>query len=701
MKQNTRRLKFQLNEDDDQLIEHQLLPQLLELILSKRIKKIALDIETTPKYPFTEALDPWKGDIRLIGIYCDAGYFFHDTWTNQALAKIFVQTLEQFKIIVIVHNAWFEGTWFRWHYGVEEINWRCTLIQQRVATAGQRLPADLHSVCEYHGIKVEGTYEEKKALQLASYGGKISVRQINYVLTDAKKAWDCHERGMLTFPWPIQGYYDECKNLLFFIEMGVTGLPVNETLANEILIKIEEQLIVIERKLGFNPGSRLALEKLFQQCGLQPKEYTRLAFEFSTTELTDLSSLDDIDKHFIGGDSEEKQYEVEDFKQNFDDTVLLICEAKFPDKYKWREIRRYRRLQWSKGYLLSILKRVYKGRVRSRILPVALSGYRVSVSNPNLANSMRDSDLLKEIGIFANRIIFQEKGMMSTDGPAMHLRVLLQLCKDPLFKKAIESGDPHSQNAASIAAMIGKPWDFPFIAKTRLDKTHQLFSEVNKLRDGAKEFIYLWLNGGQANKAVVTLATGKAAYRGTVEEMERWISAIDNMYVCATALKSLLSDGPLRKQNYRENILKKKYGIRAHEYLRNLSLVVDDNHVLNSIGKYTHLSKLPFNARIIAPWMSGERVAVTTGARRVFEVRKEIGYWFSGWQHDEFIGGSSDPIKASNVIESIMLDTFRELLGFTKYYKDGDNDSPNRDKKGNPLGDFSATKMRISNLTEK
>lgn len=718
MKPNFRQTSFNLKTDYKSVYEHRSIFCLIDLI-KRGLLKISLDIETTPKYPYTEALDPWYGDIRLIGIYAgkSAGFFYCDCFLEKKeIIKEFFKCLYEYQVEVIVHHAWFEGIWIYYHYGVI-LNYRCTLVFHRVATAGRRLNADLNSVCKFYNVQSELFDDDfsKKEMQMGSFGGLISLEKIDYVLSDAKKAWDIFEEALKKFPWPYSSYLFECRNLPIFIEMGVNGLPVDETLANQILVNIELKLKEIERSLGFNPGSRLALQRMFTNLGFIPRESE--VFDFQSTpemreyesiwgekeNILDFSSLDDLDKKFLGVELfAEKKEEIE---QQFDDTVLLIAETKFPKLAQWRKIRAYRRIQWNEGYIKSVLKRVHNGRVKPKILPIAQSGYRVSVNNPNLANSIKDSDLLREYGILPGRIIFAEKKMLSTDGPAAHLRALTQFSKDPVMRNAINKGDFHSQTASAICKFLNKPWDFAYISKAKDDKTDPFHFEIKQIRAGAKEFIYLWLNGGQAEKAVVTLATGSAKYRfSNTEEAKGWITGINNTYVCAAALKSLLSDGPIKNKNKRDKLLKTAFGISANEYAKHLSIVVDDNHVLNALGKYSHLEYLPHNARIIAAWMSGERVWILSCAQRVYEIRKQIGYEFSSWQHDEFIGRSiSDiPYETANAIEDICLDVSRSLMGFTNYYKDGDPNNPaGKDKKGRYIGDFSAIKMQIANLTEK
>lgn len=681
---------------------YQSISVLIELIEKRVVTKLAIDIETTPVYPYNEALEPWYSKIRLFGAYNSSiGAFYADFFQEKEdIVKRLFRVMYEYDIIIIAHHAWFEGIHIYYHYGYI-LNYHCTLVLHRVATAGERLPADLNSACKYYGIPIEFE-DNKKELQSSCFGGIISPEQTDYVISDAYKAWMIEEKGIASFPWPLSAYLFECKNLPIFIEMGVTGLPVNEELGYKILTKIEFKLKEIERSLGFNPGSRLALQRLFTQLGFIPEE--REVFDFISSDIN-FTELDDIDKKFLGTELFNKK--SEEVIQQFDDTVLLIAEKKFPRLAQWRKIRAYRRIQWNQGYIKSVLSKVHEGRVKPKILPIAQSGYRVSVNNPNLANSIKDSDLLKEYQIEPGRIIFEEpqKGMLSTDGPACHLRVLSQFCQDPFMRKAINRGDFHSQTAETICKGLSINWDFNYIKKTKDDKTDPNFFKVKQIRDGAKELIYLWLNGGQEEKAVITLATGAAKYRTTADEARKWLVGIDTAYPVATCLKSLLSEGPIRGATKRSRILRERFGLAAYEIEKKLSFIVDDNHILNALGKYTKLSNLPFNARIIAPWMSGERVWILSIAQRIFEIRKEIGYAFSSWQHDEFIGRAIDPNNAAivaNIIEDCCLDVSRDLMGFTSYYKDGDPSNPTGpDKQGRFLGDFSAIKMQIKNLTEK
>lgn len=536
------------------------LGDLIYLIESNRIDRISLDIETTPIKPYIGALDPWKGKIRLLGIYSKAGAFFADLFvTDNAIVQKLIDLLDSKQIEVIAHHACFEGAWFQYWYN-RTLNWRCTLVLHRVANAGKKLPADLNSVGRYYKVIDESESDEKKKeLQSSSFGGLISDEQIEYVISDAKKAWDIYHEGLRQFPWPRESYYWECNNIPIFVEMILTGLPVDEELAKKILQDSESSLKDIERKLGYNPGSRLVLRKIFEEKGFIPSEKGLNIVRNNT----DLSLLDAVDRSFLGVefDNDGDFYDTEADRefvdgieaerinkrkiQSFDDNVLLIAESKFPDLCDWRSIRAYRRIQWNAAYVKGILDHTYLGRVRPKIIPIAKSGYRVSVNDPNLANSIKDSDLLRSYKVLPGRIIFAEKGMLSTDGPAAHLRVMSQLSRDPAVKKAIEIGDFHSQTAASIAARKGLDWSFDYIRTTKDDKKDPNCAKVSELRAGAKEFIYLWLNGGKAIKAEVTLATGQAKYRFKPGEAQLWIDATDSSFACASALKSLLSDGPV------------------------------------------------------------------------------------------------------------------------------------------------------------
>jgi len=142
---------------------------------------VSLDLETCGN-DRGDALDPWRGEIRLFQLdMTDQAPVLVDVRAAGAPPPELLAALES--TVVIGHNVAFDALWLRVKWGLRLRRVYCTLTASRLLHAGDRsVRHDLDSVLQRHlRIQPEG---DKQGMQKADWGGLLLPDMLAYAARD-------------------------------------------------------------------------------------------------------------------------------------------------------------------------------------------------------------------------------------------------------------------------------------------------------------------------------------------------------------------------------------------------------------------------------------------------------------------------------------------------------------------------------------
>ena len=238
--------------DDDKLLYE-------NLTLLRGCKEVGIDIETTGEKK-EYALDPWKGEIRLIQISSPDSLvlvvdWFKLTQSGKQLIKEFLEDVERVKIL---HNAKFDIK-FLMLSGINVNNAMDTMLMAGVLEAGLKEPLKLDSlVFRYLGLELS------KKEQKSDWGREtLSEEQIKYSAIDAGVLIPLAHTLMqevnsnkLTETLSL-----EMRSLPAIVDMELNGIKVDRkklnALQQNLKTKQYELLEMLQQEFGekFNPKS--------------------------------------------------------------------------------------------------------------------------------------------------------------------------------------------------------------------------------------------------------------------------------------------------------------------------------------------------------------------------------------------------------------------------------------------------------------
>lgn len=445
-----------------------------------------LDIETWGS-PAEDALDPWKGRIRLISvglpsglaIICDLGGILFP----RPIPPDFLDALARAQGYAILHNGYFDLLFLRVAYPQLRFRKvRCTLLLSRVYWAGvgalplrycpkcrvvidyescscgvplqttPKLEHSLQAVAERCGFLVD------KTEQTSDWAGVLGNGQRNYAGNDCllpvKIYHDLKPRMVAEGVW--SSAIGECDALPVFVEMSFNGMPVDEATRQHVL----------------------ALYKDAQETGIQPfrEQFPSVNPGSPSQVLRALNSAG-----FFPDSTRDEA--LEEWKDEPAVKALLL----------WRSL----------GTQVAYLEGLTAPRARSKYNQIAPKGQgRSSSSDPNLQNSANIDEHPDwvALGLPSVRSVFvAPKGykLIVLDFSQSFARIATQCSKDPLLIRAYRDGeDMHCVTGARIMKLRGKEWSKDDIARWRADETHENHLTAKLARQEGKKGFYTNLNLG-------------------------------------------------------------------------------------------------------------------------------------------------------------------------------------------------------------
>jgi DNA polymerase I-like protein with 3'-5' exonuclease and polymerase domains len=444
--------------------------------------RFGLDIETfSTSDNAQDALNPWKGHIRLIQIglpegrciIADLGGHNDD---KKAIAKtletagffsILKKLVESPQVQKVGQNLKFDLLYLLVKYGIQAQNVRDVMLLSQVMWAGLvQVRHGLEAIAARCGIEMD------KQAQKSDWGWDLRISQLNYaaadcldVLTIESRLTEMLERDLLTGPANA-----ECLALPAFVQMEYRGFPVDEARLDDLIVRYQAECegIIAPFKSDFphvNPDS--------------PKQLISAINQKYSLHLTS-SDQDGLAPH----------WGIPALK------ALSL----------WRSMTTYI------DYLRGCKQAYFDGAVRGAFRQLGPKGFgrslcgdkdpkRQNFPNVNLQNPpnpMKMPAEIRALGLSQVRSIFRVPDgyvLIIADLSQAHSRIAAQVSADKVILKSYLDGyDNHCIIAARLAQSQGLHWTVDDIAKWRKDKSHENFRMAGKLRNAAKPVYYGSLN---------------------------------------------------------------------------------------------------------------------------------------------------------------------------------------------------------------
>jgi len=475
---------------------------------------LGLDIETYGAND--DALSPWRGEIRLIGValpegltlVADLGGALDERARRQAELAPFLDALRRKladrDVLKVGHNLAFDLLWLLVKFNMPARCVRDTMLCSRVLWAGMgakggrycptcrlslaqacscdtppqtfpRLEHSLEAAAERCGLSVD------KTERASDWAGRLSNAQYNYNARDAQAALAVYKvlRPRLKEAGCLVSAIIESEACPAYVEMAYRGMPVDDAELDRVLgmyraaqAKVLEPFT--ERFPHVNPASPAEVLEALQRAQM-PVHGT-------------------------------------------DDAAL----AEWKDAPPVAALLAWRSLGTQTKYLEGIAARKHGGAVRSTYNQIAPAGHGRSASrDPNLQNpaNLDEHPEWKALGLPSPRAIFRApagKRLIVGDLSQAHARIATECSQDPVLIAAYRDGlDMHCRTAAALAAAQGKHWSPEQIAEWRKDASHPNNAACKKLRQDGKTGFYSGLNLGGSDEQ-------KAAMRQTFKALVRF-----------------------------------------------------------------------------------------------------------------------------------------------------------------------------------
>ncbi|MBW4469198.1 MAG: hypothetical protein KME45_02935 [Stenomitos rutilans HA7619-LM2] len=442
-------------------------------------KMFGFDIETFASNG--SALDPWRGDIRLISIgltnglslLVDLGGFMDDcNLCRQRLdatgfLPLLGQMLRDPDVRVVGQNLKFDQLWVKVKFGFDTRCVRDVMLFSQLYWAGVPYRHNLKAICARLGIEVD------KAEQKSDFGGALTNAQRNYSAKDSLVVLDVFRQlGKMLDNVNLSGpALAESGANPAFVQMEYYGFPVCIETLRDVLQQYEAACGALlqpfnETFPGVNPDSPKQVKQAIQKTlGI-------------TVESTDQGGLSPY----------------------WDKPALKSLSL-------WRTMTTY--IDYIKG-----CQRAYSdGSVRGSFRQLGPTGFgrstcgdkakdqfpNVNLQNPPNPISMPDE--IKALNLPEVRSFFkvpEGKALIISDLSAAHARIAAEASGDKTLVEIYNSGDDpdfHSVTASKLAKLQGLDWSAEYIKQTRKDKTSPDRQRADQLRQVAKPVFYGRLNG--------------------------------------------------------------------------------------------------------------------------------------------------------------------------------------------------------------
>jgi hypothetical protein len=303
-----------------------------QLAVMAKTDTITVDIETANNVVKKgNGLDWSRGDIRLIQVYLKESdiCLVVDLWENNPNIDLFIKVLGKQlanpNTKILGHNIYFDLCFLQSKYGFKAVNIRDSRVLSQVLWCGVK--SHRHSLAEVAGrlfsLKVD------KSKQLSNWNNpKLSNSQLNYAALDVVLTYRCVcalSKKLMSFNNTPSIFGEACDNTLVdialtecnvipaFVEITLTGMPVNLEACKKAIAKYTEALedlykpVKEKLNLPFTASSKKLVLAIYDAYGiwmLEPK---------TAKELLDLDSDEEDEDEvkqltFTGSLFKDKEY---------------------------------------------------------------------------------------------------------------------------------------------------------------------------------------------------------------------------------------------------------------------------------------------------------------------------------------------------------------------------------------------------------
>jgi DNA polymerase I-like protein with 3'-5' exonuclease and polymerase domains len=265
---------------------------------------LGLDIEThggmeAKKRVPKEALDPWKGEIRLVTLADESGKVSMFDLRGLPGGKLPAATLEALmNHTLIIHNAAFDLKWLGVKFGLWPKRIFCT-------QTASRLLAPLRVVSHKFGDVVERHLGVKLA---KDQGGSdwgvfsLSEEQLEYARNDVRYSLQLAQALSKLLVEKELGHVFELEMKLLPLVVGMEAfgvkfnVPKAQALLGEIQLQVDEKTLEIQRETGsgdFNPESTPHCLEYFKAKGFNVQRQSRKGETKESADEAALCAIDD------------------------------------------------------------------------------------------------------------------------------------------------------------------------------------------------------------------------------------------------------------------------------------------------------------------------------------------------------------------------------------------------------------------------
>lgn len=407
-------------------------------------KIFGLDIETYGAAK-DDALNPWKGFIRLIQIALPSRkVLIVDLGGNEykpclypnkyrRFAVLLQQKLFDKSVVKVGHNLKFDLVFIRTHTGYIARNVRDTMLMSQIYWSGVgvskaakgesraercKLPHTLKGVAERLGLG-----EVDKTEQTSNWGDTLSNKQLNYAAKDALVVLDIHDilKNKLIEEGLGYSIAAECLFLPVLTEIEYRGFPVDTELLDTAISKYEQVVADI----------------------VKPWYAEFPSITHTATKRDTVPALNE-------------KYRLS--LEKADDEALSPLAHQYP---AMQALLDYRSLNISLKYLMSVRNKMFDGAIRGKYTQIA-QGWRTSCKNPNLQQAPNLPKKFAKLGLPSVKSIFKPPAgysLLIHDLSAAHARIATQVtgCK-ALVAGYCDNRDNHVRTAARVLRAEGKTW---------------------------------------------------------------------------------------------------------------------------------------------------------------------------------------------------------------------------------------------------
>jgi DNA polymerase I-like protein with 3'-5' exonuclease and polymerase domains len=449
-----------------------------------------LDIETYGIKEQVEALNPFKGEVRLVQIFLGKGPI--GVFDVRKMPVEFFEILRakfSDNSIVVIHNAAFELMWLSRKYNAIGCNIWDTMIASQILYAG--IEPYRHGLKDV--VKRELGVTLDKEDQLSDFGlSELSNSQLNYSANDVR--WLIRTALELNRKIEEQGLGDTLKiefaAILPYADMGLRGFPVCQTTLNSVY----EQYLTAYETISKPVLNALGVSSVANSDELKNALSRHLNRPITATNKTELS-----------------QYTDDPIVQ-----ALLDCRSldnfigyidRCRESYLEGAVRGNFRQCAPKGLGRATCGSESESESKTKSKTKGIPG--VNLHNP--PNPSKASPTIKALNLPPVRSFFKPsegQSLLIFDFSAAHARVAAQVTQDKTFIASyIDNVDCHAIVASKLSKLVGKHWSREEISKIRKQKDDD-GSLATRLRNISKNIFYGWLNGAGKGKTLMTIHAG-------------------------------------------------------------------------------------------------------------------------------------------------------------------------------------------------